>query len=184
MSEQFDVIALTADIVAAYVSKNPIRGAELPDLIATVHASLLGTSDPKVEEPAPELKPAVPIKKSVTPDYIISLEDGRKFKSLRRHLQTAFGMTPDDYRAKWGLPPDYPMVAPGYAAKRSELAKATGLGSNRRGAVPEPQAGEPSADQAWEAAAPQPAATAPDTPPEVAVEAPAKRRPGRPKKAA
>ena len=132
MSEQPDVIALTADIVAAYVSKNPIRGAELPDLIATVHASLLGTSDPKVEEPAPELKPAVPIKKSVTPDYITSLEDGRKLKTMRRYL-SLLGMTPDDYRAKWGLPRDYPMVAPNYATKRSELAKTTGLGNSGRG---------------------------------------------------
>ena len=121
------IISLTAEIVSAYVTKNPISSGELPALIGQVHSSIasLASGGPAVQEP---LKPAVPIKKSVTPDYIISLEDGKKFKSLKRHLGSAYGMTPDEYRAKWGLPADYPMVAPNYAAARSELARTMGLG--------------------------------------------------------
>lgn len=123
-----DIIALTADVVAAYVSNNPVPAAELPALISQVFASLKGvTGGEKVEAPEP-LKPAVPIKKSVTPEYIVCLEDGKKFKSLKRHLNVHYGLTPDEYRAKWGLKADYPMVAPNYAAQRSSLAKASGLG--------------------------------------------------------
>src|SRR3954463_571118 len=121
-----DLLSLTADVVSAYVSKNPLPTSALPEMIAQVHQSLTALSGPKQETKEP-LGAAVPIKKSVTPDYIISLEDGRKFKSMKRYLGL-LGMTPDQYRQKWDLPRDYPMVAPNYAAKRSELAKSMGLG--------------------------------------------------------
>ena len=122
---------MTADLVAAYVSRNHVKVGELPSLIASVHATL-GTlgQPPEPEAKIEPLKPAVPMKKSITDDYIISLEDGRKFKSLKRYLGT-LGMTPAEYREKWGLPAHYPMVAPTYAAKRSELAKGFGLGRKR-----------------------------------------------------
>ena len=123
-------LELTASIVSAYVSKNSVPVAGLPDLVASVHASLQKLAGSLEPEPAP-LTPAVPIKKSVTPDYIVSLEDGRKFKSLKRHLSAHYGMTPDEYRAKWNLPSDYPMVAPNYAQARSALAKSMGLGQKR-----------------------------------------------------
>jgi predicted transcriptional regulator len=120
---------LTADIVSAYVSKNAVRSNDLPVLISEVHAALAGLrNETKTAEPVEAQKPAVPIKKSITPDFLISLENGQKFRSLKRHLMTSYGMTPDDYRTKWGLPADYPMVAPNYAAQRSELAKSLGLG--------------------------------------------------------
>jgi predicted transcriptional regulator len=125
-----DLAGLTADVVSAFVSNNSIPVASLPELIASVHRSLSGLSQPVVAEPP---KPAVNPKKSVFPDHIVSLEDGRKFKSMKRHVGL-LGMTPDEYRAKWGLPHDYPMVAPNYAAARSALAKASGLG---RKAAPE-----------------------------------------------
>jgi predicted transcriptional regulator len=121
------LIELTADVVSAYVSNNPVPVGELPALIDRVHAALKGTIGSMPEKPEP-LIPAVPVRKSVTPDFIISLEDGKKFKSLKRHLSTHYGLTPDEYRAKWGLPADYPMVAPNYAAARSALAKTMGLG--------------------------------------------------------
>ncbi len=126
--EQSPHIETTADIVAAYVSRNSVPVGDLPALIRSVHDTLsgLGTA-PAAEAPAPKREPAVPIRKSITEDYIVSLEDGRKFKSMKRYL-AGLGMTPADYRAKWGLPADYPMVAPAYAAKRSELARAVGLG--------------------------------------------------------
>ncbi len=118
---------LTAAIVSAYVAKNSVPMANLPELVASVHASLASLdASPEPEQAAPV--PAVPIRKSVTKDYIISLEDGRKFKSLKRHLATHYGLTPDQYRQKWGLPADYPMVAPNYAATRSALARSIGLG--------------------------------------------------------
>lgn len=119
-------LELTADIVSAYVSNNPVPAAELASLIASVSAAISGLGQ-SVEAEATVLTPAVNPKKSVLPDYIISLEDGRKFKSMKRHLGL-LGMTPDDYRTKWGLPRDYPMVAPNYAAARSALAKNMGLG--------------------------------------------------------
>jgi len=122
-----DVLTLTAEVVSAYVSKNPLPKNALPDVIAQVHQSLNSLAIKGRIEPVVELVPAVPIKKSVTPDYIVSLEDGRKFKSMKRYLGLR-GMTPDEYRQKWGLPRDYPMVAPNYAAKRSDLAKSMGLG--------------------------------------------------------
>ncbi|MBX3582864.1 MAG: MucR family transcriptional regulator [Rhizobiaceae bacterium] len=125
--EQSKLSALTADIVAAYVSNNPLPAANLPELIATVYAAVAGVERP-AEPTVGALKPAVNPKRSVFPDYIVCLEDGKRFKSLRRHLSADFGMTPDEYRSKWGLPADYPMVAPNYAATRSELAKKMGLG--------------------------------------------------------
>src|SRR5690349_4012862 len=131
---QEGVLSLTAKVVSAYVSKNSLPASGLPDVIAQIHQSLAGLSGGQ-KEPAPELVPAVPIKKSITPDYIISLEDGRKFKSMKRHLGL-LGMTPAEYRQKWGLPAAYPMVAPNYAATRSELAKSIGLGRKAKAAQP------------------------------------------------
>ena len=126
------LIEMAAEVVAAYVTKNHVRAAELPELISTVHASLVGLGSPTEAEPEPsKLVPPVSIRKSITDDYLISLEDGQRYQSLKRHL-TKHGLTPADYRAKWELPQDYPMVAPAYARKRSELAKSIGLGSIRR----------------------------------------------------
>jgi predicted transcriptional regulator len=128
-----NLIDLAADIVSAYVSNNTVATGDLPSLIADVYAALQRTSSGVAPEPQPEpLKPAIPIKKSVTPDYIVCLEDGKKFKSLKRHLRTQYGVTPEEYREKWGLPADYPMVAPNYAQARSDLAKKMGLGQQRR----------------------------------------------------
>lgn len=122
------LIELTSDVVCAYVSNNPVPAAELPGLIVQVHDALRqGAVAPQAAPPEPQ-KPAVPVRKSVTPDHIVCLEDGKPFKSLKRHLTSHHGLTPDEYRAKWGLPADYPMVAPNYAAARSALAKSMGLG--------------------------------------------------------
>jgi predicted transcriptional regulator len=126
------VIDLTASIVAAYVGNNPTPAAEVPALIGQIHAALLRISGGKVEVPAEPSKPAVSVKKSMTADYLVCLEDGKRFKSLKRHLRTQYAMTPEQYREKWSLPPDYPMVAPNYAAARSQLAKQMGLGQQRR----------------------------------------------------
>ncbi|HEV2896624.1 MAG TPA: MucR family transcriptional regulator [Pseudaminobacter sp.] len=131
-----DTIELTVDVIAAYVSNNPVPVSELPSLIAQVHQSLAGLSTASETTPLEKLTPAVPIKKSVTPEYIVCLDDGKKFKSLKRHLKTTFGITPEEYRAKWNLPVDYPMVAPDYAAARSELAKKMGLGRKPKAAEP------------------------------------------------
>ena len=135
MSDQADtnemLVTLTADIVAAHVSNNSVAISDLSILINNVHAALSGLgSEPVVEE---KLVPAVSIRTSVKPDYIVCLEDGKKLKMLRRHLMTHYGMTPDDYRTKWGLPADYPMVAPNYAETRRALAKEIGLGTKGRG---------------------------------------------------
>ena len=131
-----NLIELATEIVSAYVSNNTVPAAELSGLIAEVYAALQRTSAGVAPEPAPEpLKPAVPVKKSVNPDFIVCLEDGKKFKSLKRHLRTAYGLTPQEYREKWDLPADYPMVAPNYAEARSQLAKQSGLGQQRRRAV-------------------------------------------------
>jgi predicted transcriptional regulator len=119
---------LTADIVSAYVSNNPVPAADLPALIAQVHRSLSSLTDTVAELPAEDQKPAVNPKRSVHDDHIVCLEDGKKYKSLKRHLMTHHGLSPDDYRARWKLPHDYPMVAPNYAAARSALAKKMGLG--------------------------------------------------------
>jgi predicted transcriptional regulator len=131
-----DTMGLTADVISAYVSNNPVPVSELPSLIAQVHQSLVGLSNGSARDPLEKLTPAVPVKKSVTPEYIICLDDGKKFKSLKRHLRTTFGMTPEEYRTKWNLPADYPMVAPSYAAARSELAKKIGLGRKPKAAEP------------------------------------------------
>jgi predicted transcriptional regulator len=125
---QFELTSLTADIVAAYVAHNVISGEKLPDFIGSVYGALLRASVQGVEPAKVELIPAVPVKKSVTHDYIICLEDGKKFKSLKRHLRTHYDLSPEEYREKWGLARDYPMVAPAYAAARSDLAKNMGLG--------------------------------------------------------
>ena len=123
-----DLIDLSADIVSAYVSHNALSVTDLPKLIADVHAALRNLHSPAAAEPAEELKPAVPVRKSVAPDFIVCLEDGKKFKSLKRHLRTHYNLSPEEYREKWGLPADYPMVAPNYSATRSRLAKDNGLG--------------------------------------------------------
>lgn len=126
-------IDLAADIVSAYVSNNTVAASELGNLIDNVHKALAAIASGTVEEKAAApLVPAVPVKKSITPDYIICLEDGRQFKSLKRHLRTAYDMTPEQYRAKWNLPTTYPMVAPNYAEARSNLAKTMGLGQQRK----------------------------------------------------
>ena len=131
--EQADLLALTSDIVSAHVSNNPVPLGELPGLIETVFGTLSALGRP-APEPQVELKPAVPIKKSITDDYIVCLEDGKQLKMLKRHLKTAYDMSPEDYRAKWGLPHDYPMVAPNYAKKRQQLAKKIGLGRKPKAA--------------------------------------------------
>jgi predicted transcriptional regulator len=125
------LVTLTADIVAAHVSNNSVAISDLPLLISSVHSALTTLGGTPAPEPE-KLVPAVSIRASVKPDYIVCLEDGKKLKMLRRHLMTAFGMTPDDYRAKWGLPADYPMVAPNYAEQRRTLAKEIGLGTKGR----------------------------------------------------
>ena len=130
-SYEIDLTSLTADIVSAYVAHNAISGEKLPDFIGSVYGALSRASTQGIEPPKEELKPAVSIKKSVTPDYIICLEDGKKFKSLKRHLRSQYDMSPEEYREKWGLPHDYPMVAPSYAAARSDLAKNMGLGRSK-----------------------------------------------------
>lgn len=127
-----ELIDLTADIVSAYVSNNSVSASELPKLISEVHTALGRAHAGTVEVEIEPLKPAVNPKKSVFPDFIICLEDGKKFKSLKRHLRTHYELSPEDYREKWGLPSDYPMVAPNYAAARSQLAKKMGLGQQRR----------------------------------------------------
>lgn len=127
MSDQHHV----ANIVAAYLSNNPISTAELPRLMKTVYDAIANLGKEPVPEVVPQV-PAVSIRKSITPDYLVCLEDGRKMKSLKRHLKTSFNLTPEEYRAKWGLPKDYPMVAPAYAAVRSEMAKRIGLGKSNK----------------------------------------------------
>ncbi len=130
MIENTEAVALTADIVSAYVSNNSVESAELASLISQVHQALTQAAEGRQAEPEAPPTPAVPVKKSITSDYLISLEDGRKYKSLKRHLSTR-GMSPDDYRMRWGLPKDYPMVAASYSAQRSSLAKSLGLGRAR-----------------------------------------------------
>ena len=135
MDGKGELVELTAEIVAAYVGNNPVPQADLPRLISDVYKSLSGAVTGVEEDKkstAEELKPAVPVRRSVSDDYIICLEDGKKFKSLKRHLRTQYNMTPEQYRDKWGLPADYPMVAPNYAVARSALAKKMGLGQQRR----------------------------------------------------
>jgi predicted transcriptional regulator len=123
-----DILKLASDIVAAYVSNNPIPASELPSMIKSVHGTLGGLAGVGPGEGGSAHKPVVPIKRSITPDYIICLEDGKKLKMLKRYLRSNFSMTPEEYRAKWNLPADYPMVAPNYAKQRSDFAKKIGLG--------------------------------------------------------
>ena len=132
MDDKSEIIEMTADIVAAYVGHNSVSAGELPSLIQSVHRALAGVSSGTEPVEAAPKEPAVPIKRSITPDHLVCLEDGRKFKSLKRHLRTKYNMSPEDYRAKWGLAKDYPMVAPNYAKARSELAKQMGLGQGGR----------------------------------------------------
>ena len=135
------LITLTADIVAAHVSNNSVAVSDVSNLISNVHAALSGISGPAVVEEI-ALEPAVPIRNSIKRDYIVCLDDGKKLKMLKRHLKTAYDMTPEDYRAKWGLSADYPMVAPAYARKRQELAKQIGLGrkpGQKSGRKPKPK---------------------------------------------
>ena len=124
------LITLTSDIVAAHVSNNNVQVGDVPSLISNVYAALAGLGDARQEQEEPP-EPAVSIRASVKPDYIVCLEDGKKLKMLKRHLKTAYNMSPDEYRQRWGLPSDYPMVAPNYAAQRSKLAKEIGLGTRR-----------------------------------------------------
>ena len=128
--KQEELLALTADIVSSHLSNNSVPVTELPTLIEDVYNSLKNVEEEATQAERPQ--PAVPIKKSITPDYIICLEDGKKLKMLKRHLRTAYNMTPEEYRAKWGLQPDYPMVAPNYAKRRSDFAKKIGLGQKEK----------------------------------------------------
>jgi predicted transcriptional regulator len=130
--EKNELVELTAEIVSAYVSNNTVVATELPSVIHNVFDALSRASAASGQPGREELKPAVPVKRSVNPDFIICLEDGKKFKSLKRHLRTHYDLSPEEYREKWGLPHDYPMVAPNYAAARSDLAKRMGLGQRRR----------------------------------------------------
>jgi predicted transcriptional regulator len=125
-------VELTASIVSAYLSNNPTPASDIPALISQVHAALLRVSSGRTDTPLELAKPAVSTKKSITPEYLVCLEDGKRFKSLKRHLRTQYSMTPEQYRDKWGLPADYPMVAPNYAVARSQLAKKMGLGQQAR----------------------------------------------------
>ncbi len=132
MEDKAELIEMTTEIVSAYVGKNAVTTSDLPMLIQSVHRALATINQaPEPVEAAPR-DPAVPIKKSITADYLICLEDGRRFKSLKRHLRTKYNLSPEDYRAKWSLPKDYPMVAPNYARARSDLAKQMGLGQGGR----------------------------------------------------
>ena len=170
MEDKNQLVELTADIAAAYLSANTVPAGELAGLIQTIHQALSGVSTGAPAQAAEPAKPAVPLKKSITPDYLISLEDGKKYKSLKRHLRTKYNMTPEDYRTKWGLSKDYPMVAPNYAAARSEMARSMGLGQGGRGRKATKAAAAPKASPKAKAKA----AAAPA--------APAKRGPGRPRK--
>jgi predicted transcriptional regulator len=126
-----DLIELTAEIISAYVGNNKVEKGELPEMISEVHDALSRATQRLGSPEREELRPAIAVKKSVTPDFIVCLEDGKKFKSLKRHLRTHYNLSPEEYREKWGLPHDYPMVAPNYAAARSQLAKQMGLGTRR-----------------------------------------------------
>jgi predicted transcriptional regulator len=132
MNDQFELTEITAGLVAAYVSGNAVAAADVPGLIRRIHAALAEVADEAEAPSAVDKEPAVPVRRSITPDYLICLEDGRKFKSLKRHLRTRYDLSPEQYRAKWSLAQDYPMVAPNYAQARSDLAKRMGLGQGGR----------------------------------------------------
>lgn len=142
MEDTDTLVALTADIVAAHVSNNSVSIADIATLIGSVHASLSGLGEAAEPEPQPEQKPAVSVRASIKPDYLVCLEDGKQVKMLKSYLRTNFNMTPDEYRAKWNLPKDYPMVSPNYAARRRELAMQIGLGKNGRGGRPKKAGGK------------------------------------------
>ena len=137
--EQQGLLSLTTEIVAAFAGHNTVATSDLPGLIGTVYAALRAAGTVEAEKPVEALVPAVPIKKSVMPEFIVCLEDGKKLKMLKRHLATRYNMTPAEYRQRWGLPNDYPMVAPAYAAQRSDLAKSIGLGRKPVEAVAKPE---------------------------------------------
>ena len=139
MEDSEMLVTLTADIVAAHVSNNSVAISDIPLVLRSVHEALAGLASGAEPEPEPQ-QPAVSVRSSVKPDYIVCLEDGKKLKMLRRHLMTHYGMTPEDYRAKWNLPKDYPMTAPNYAEKRRALAKQIGLGTKGRGGGRKPAA--------------------------------------------
>jgi predicted transcriptional regulator len=130
-AQQGDILRMAVDIVSAYVSNNSVSAGQVPEIINTIYGSLSALNGQPVTGTAEPLKPAVSVRRSVTPEYIICLEDGKKLKMLKRHLRASYGMTPDEYRTKWGLPPDYPMVAPNYAEQRSAFAKKIGLGRKK-----------------------------------------------------
>jgi predicted transcriptional regulator len=141
-----DLLRMTADVVAAYVSNNTLATGQLGDVIHAVYNSLRSLEGQPVETPSEPLKPAVAVRKSITPEYLVCLEDGKKLKMLKRHLRSTYNMTPDEYRTKWGLPQDYPMVAPKYAEQRSEFAKKIGLGRGTgRQSAPRSSAAAPAA---------------------------------------
>ncbi|MAP95880.1 MAG: MucR family transcriptional regulator [Ponticaulis sp.] len=125
------LIQMTSEVVAAYVSNNPVQANDLPNVIERVHATIRDLSMTPGEEAPKDVTPAVSVRKSITPDYLICLEDGKRFKSLKRHLRSKYNLSPEEYREKWNLPADYPMVAPNYAKQRSELAKKMGLGQSK-----------------------------------------------------
>lgn len=131
-TDKTEMLRMAVDIVAAYVSNNSVAANQVPEVISTVFGSLTALDGAASEQPAEPAKPAVSIRRSVTPDYIVCLEDGKKLKMLKRHLKTAYNLTPEEYRERWGLPPDYPMVSPNYAKQRSRLAKEIGLGTRSR----------------------------------------------------
>lgn len=128
---QAHLIQMTSEVVAAYVSNNPVQANDLPNVIERVHATIRDLSGSPMEAAPKEVTPAVSVRKSITPDYLICLEDGKRFKSLKRHLRSKYNLSPEEYREKWGLPSDYPMVAPNYAKQRSDLAKKMGLGQSK-----------------------------------------------------
>ncbi len=132
MKDKLEIIEMTTDIVSAYVGNNAVPASDLPNLLQGVHSALAEMALKGDEAHVEPQEPAIAVKKSVSPDFIVCLEDGRKFKSLKRHLRSKYDMSPDDYRRKWGLPADYPMVAPNYAKARSALAKQMGLGQKRK----------------------------------------------------
>ncbi|PZP19004.1 MAG: transcriptional regulator [Sphingomonas hengshuiensis] len=185
-SDATDLVAVSATLVAAYVSNNSVPAAELPKLIHDIHGALRSLGTTASTEPEKKPEPAVSVRKSVTSDFIICLEDGKKFKSLKRHLRIQYGLTPAEYRQKWNLPADYPMVAPSYAEARSALAKASGLGQLRKAVAPVPEPVVASSPSVMEkpkrtprtkASAPIAVAAAPET-------APAKRTPRKTKSVA
>lgn len=171
-NDNSDAVALASDIVVAYVSNNSVPRAELPALIADIHAAIERLRAGATPVPGETRAPAVPIKKSVTTDYIVCLEDGKKFKSLRRHLSTHYNLSPDEYRQKWSLPRDYPMVAPAYAAARSSLAKSMGLGRKRAPQAPTPVV----AEKPKRASTPRAAATTKKAPAAKSAAKPARRK--------